>query len=129
MGQPRTSSRQLPVGMVAFIYLATFLTIMLLAYTGNLPGWLGAIPYYDKIGHVVLYAIATYLGHRVCRYRSFIVGHGRWPLFPILFLAFTLTEEIIQHLSPHRTLDAIDLVASLAGILLGWQLAQRSRLA
>ncbi|MEO1352425.1 MAG: hypothetical protein AAFW84_27110, partial [Cyanobacteria bacterium J06635_15] len=40
-------------------YLAIFLVILVLAYTKNLPGYLNAIPYYDKIGHVVLYCVAA----------------------------------------------------------------------
>ena len=50
--------------VMAGVYLAIFLTIMALAYTNSLPPQLGYIPYYDKIGHGVLYAIAAYLGHR-----------------------------------------------------------------
>ncbi|PSN19173.1 hypothetical protein C7271_08710 [filamentous cyanobacterium CCP5] len=126
MSQPRTPSRQFSVWILAFIYLATFLTILLLAYSGNLPGWLGSVPYYDKIGHVVLYAVASYLGHRVYCHRHLRLWNWQLPLFPGLFLVVTLAEEFIQHLSPNRTFDAVDLIASLAGILLGWQLAQRS---
>ncbi|HEY9734918.1 MAG TPA: hypothetical protein V6D06_01505 [Trichocoleus sp.] len=112
------------LGLLAGAYLALFLTILLLAYTNRLPSFLGEIPYYDKIGHVVLYAVPTYLGHRLCRYRQIVC----WvPLFPALFALFTVTEELGQSLSPYRTLDPTDLIASFIGIAVGWQLAERSR--
>ena len=110
---------------LALLYLALFLIILWLAYTGQLPAFLDKIPAYDKVGHVVLYAVAAYLGHRVCRYHRFTLM-GRWlPTFPALFTLFTLGEELVQSFSPNRTLDAIDLVASLAGIILGAGLAEQ----
>lgn len=112
---------------LAFVYLAMFLGILALAYTNRLPAALGRIPYYDKIGHVVLYAAATYLGHRGLGGRCISLGQVRLPLFPLFFILFTLGEELIQQLSPHRTLDGGDMVASVAGIGLGWGLARRSR--
>lgn len=119
---------RLPLGLLSLVYLALFLTILLLAYTDRLPAYLGQIPYYDKVGHVGLYAVAAYLGHRGLGHRGLEYrSWGQLPLFPSLFGIFTLTEELIQGLSPYRTLDATDLIASFAGIVLGWQLAERSR--
>ncbi len=112
---------------ISLIYLLIFLSIMAMAYTNNLPGYLSAIPHYDKPGHLILYALPTYLGHRVLNYRRLTLGSLRLPLFPVLFTLFTVTEELIQTLSPHRTLDALDLIASILGILLGWWIAERTR--
>lgn len=115
------------LGAISLLYLAIFLTILGLAYTNHLPAFLGYLPFMDKAGHLVLYALAAYLGHRICRYHQLPLGGWRAPLFPALFGLFTLTEELLQSLSPYRTLDAIDLIASFSGIVLGWQLAERSR--
>lgn len=112
---------------ISLVYLLIFLSIMAMAYTNNLPGYLSAIPHYDKPGHLILYALPTYLGHRVLNYRMLKLGSLRLPLFPVLFTLFTVTEELIQTLSPHRTLDALDLIASILGILLGWWIAERTR--
>ncbi len=93
------------------------------AYTGYLPvADLAKIRNFDKVGHLVLYFIPTYLGHRLCRGR-----HIRQviPIFPSLFTFFTIAEELAQGLSPYRTLDAGDLVCSLIGIGLGYWVAQR----
>jgi hypothetical protein len=110
--------------VMAGVYLAIFLTIMALAYTNTLPPQLGYIPYYDKIGHGVLYAIAAYLGHRILRCRWLVWNSIPLPRFALLFGLFTVAEELVQSLSPHRTLDAIDLLWSFVGIALGTGMAE-----
>lgn len=62
--------------LMALLYLAAFLVTLVLAYTNNLPGYIGLIPGFDKIGHVVLYFVATYLGHRALNCRHWRLG--RW---------------------------------------------------
>ncbi|MEO0394535.1 MAG: hypothetical protein AAF243_00955 [Cyanobacteria bacterium P01_A01_bin.137] len=105
-------------------YGALFLLILWGAYTNNLPlNLLAKIPHYDKIGHVVLYATASYLGHRVSNRRHF-KGIRSLPIFPVLFGLAMTAEEIVQGLSPYRTLDSLDLVCSLSGVVLGYVLAQ-----
>ena len=115
------------VALLATGYGSLFLLIFWGEYTNNLPlDLLGTIPYYDKIGHVVLYAISSYLGHRVLNYRHF--KGMRWlPIFPLLFGLVMTAEEIVQGLSPYRTLDSLDLVCSTAGVILGYALAQQTR--
>jgi hypothetical protein len=115
------------IALLAIGYGALFLLILWGAYTNNLPlALLGKIPYYDKIGHVVLYAMASYLGHRVLNRRYF--RGMRWlPVFPVLFGLVMTAEEIVQGLSPYRTLDALDLVCSLGGVVLGYILARRGK--
>ena len=99
---------------------------MILAYLGKLPTqYLLGFPYADKIGHVVLYCIAAFVGHRVLKQRHTIFLGCPIPLFPMLFGLFTVVEEGLQGLAPNRTLDAVDLVASLIGVLLGYWLAEK----
>lgn len=127
----KTSSKLNPsqrnVAFLAAAYGSLFLLILWAAYTNNLPlTLLGKIPYYDKIGHVVLYAAASYLGHRVFNQRHF--KGIRWlPVFPVLFGLVMTAEEIVQGISPYRTLDSLDLVCSLGGVVLGYCLAQGPR--
>jgi VanZ family protein len=113
-------------GLLSLLYLGIFLAIMALAYTNTLPPQLGRIPYYDKIGHCVLYAIAAYLGHRILRRRWIRLLGRSLPLFALGFSSFTVVEELVQNLSPYRTLDLSDLLWSFVGIVLGTWLAQRS---
>lgn len=49
----------LSVAYLAWGYAGLFLWILYLAYSGHLPDWFQAIPYYDKPAHGVLYAIAA----------------------------------------------------------------------
>ena len=110
----------------AIAYAAFFLITLWAAYNNRLPlTWLSQFPNYDKVGHVVLYCIPTYLGHKLLRRKHIRFLSQRLPLFPVLFTLFTLTEELVQGFSPYRTLDLGDMVCSLGGIALGYWLAQR----
>lgn len=116
---------------MAGAYGLCFGVMLWAAYSDRLPlDLLSQIPNYDKIGHVVLYCMASYLGHRLCHYRHFKaaskLGGVSLPVFPGLFTLFTVTEELLQQFSPYRTLDAGDLICSGVGIALGYWLAQRS---
>ena len=127
----KTSSKlntsQRNVAFLAAAYGSLFLLILWAAYTNNLPlKLLSKIPYYDKIGHVVLYATASYLGHRVFNQRHF-KGISWLPTFPVLFGLVMTAEEIVQGMSPYRTLDSLDLVCSLGGVILGYFLADGPR--
>jgi polysaccharide biosynthesis protein VpsQ len=112
---------------IALLYGALFLFILFRAYTGTLPPQLAQIPFYDKIGHVVLYCLAAYLGHQLLKRRHIQVLFFKLPLFPLMFVVFTSVEEGLQTFSPNRTLDAIDLIASFFGIGLGYWLAEKGK--
>jgi len=118
---------------LAGLYGIGFLWVLRLAYLGQLPSGLSRIPHYDKPLHLLLYAIATYLGHRLLQGKRWRIArphrrtHHSWalPLFPLAFAIFTTAEELFQGLSPNRSLDALDLVCSLVGCWLGYRLAER----
>ncbi|MEM8808127.1 MAG: VanZ family protein [Cyanobacteria bacterium P01_G01_bin.38] len=124
----QSPSSQRRVAILAAFYAAMFCLTLWAAYTDNLPTHLlETIPYYDKIGHLVLYFIPSYLGHRVLKNRHFTPLGLRLPIFPTLFGLFTVTEELIQGFSPYRTLDMADLICGFVGIVVGYGLAQRSQ--
>jgi polysaccharide biosynthesis protein VpsQ len=108
---------------LGLLYAAMFGLLLVVAYTGNLPPQLAMIPNYDKPGHLILYGFATYLGHRVLRWRR--IGRFYLPVWVVAFGSFTLIEEGLQAFSPHRSLDGLDLVMSFLGIGLGYWLAER----
>ncbi|MGB7414952.1 MAG: hypothetical protein WA902_12160 [Thermosynechococcaceae cyanobacterium] len=108
---------------LGLLYAALFGIILVLAYSGNLPPQLAIIPNYDKPGHLILYGTATYIGHRVLRWRR--IGRFNLPLWVILFGSFTLIEEGLQAFSPNRTFDGLDLIMSFLGVGLGYWLAER----
>ena len=105
------------------MYGAIFGFILLLAYTGNLPTQLAVIPHYDKPAHLILYAVATYLGHRILQWRQ--IGPIFCPVWVMAFTGITIIEEGIQAFSPNRSLGWGDLVMSLLGVALGYWLAER----
>ncbi len=115
------------IAPLALLYSGLFLAMLWAAYHNQLPlAWLTArLPYYDKVGHVVLYGIPTYLGHRLCRQKHFRRFGLAIPAFPLFFALFTVTEEILQGFAPYRTLDGLDMLCSLLGIAVGYGLAQR----
>ncbi|MEL7331835.1 MAG: hypothetical protein AAFN12_06275 [Cyanobacteria bacterium J06560_2] len=110
-------------------YTLFFLVLLFLAYRGTLPvGRLTNFHNADKLGHLILYCIPSYLGHCLCRRKHYKIGGPQRlsiPVFPGLFTLFTVTEELVQGMSPNRTLDAGDMVCSLIGIAVGYWLAQR----
>lgn len=112
---------------LAIGYSSIFLITLYAAYANRLPlEWLAHIPNYDKVGHVVLYCIPSYLGHSLCRQKNFRRGGHKLPVFSLLFALFTVVEELLQGFSPYRTLDAGDLVCSLIGIAAGYWLSERA---
>jgi len=128
---PKEAQRLQPYRIIiiglSVAYAVFFLLMLWAAYRNQLPfDWLASrLPYYDKLGHLILYCIPTYLGHRLCKHKHFQLG-CRLPVFPVLFMLFTIAEEIVQGLSPYRTLDTVDMACSLIGIGMGYGLAQRS---
>lgn len=126
--QPAQPKRSKLVIVLAGSYGVFFLVMLWAAYNGQLPlGQLSKFHNFDKLGHLVLYCIPTYLGHRLLRHKHWQLQAISLPVFPSLFTLFTITEELIQGLSPNRTLDAGDMVCSLLGIAGGYWLAQRSK--
>lgn len=131
---PKLAKSQLSKGMLFWlvVYACFFLLTLWLAYHDQLPlKWLSQFPNYDKVGHLVLYCIPSFLGHRLFRrkhwrFRTSLLAIAL-PVFPFLFGVFTVVEELTQGLSPHRTLDGLDMVCSVLGILCGYGLAQRGR--
>lgn len=112
------------------VYAGLFLLTLWLAYHNQLPlDWLSQFPNYDKVGHLVLYCIPSFLGHRLFRRRHWRVRTAllaiALPVFPLLFGVFTVVEELTQGLSLYRTLDGLDMVCSVLGIVCGYGLAQR----
>ncbi|MBF2025230.1 MAG: VanZ family protein [Oscillatoriales cyanobacterium C42_A2020_001] len=110
--------------LLSVLFALIFIAILIGAYTGNLPP---ALTQNDKAAHLILYAIATFLGHRAFDRRRMKLLGFVLPLFPTLFTLFTIVEEGLQSLSPNRSLDALDLVMSLLGVAIGYWLAERKK--
>lgn len=124
MNKPPILSSQLLWIIATIIFLWILATILWFAYRGALPPILAQN---DKLAHFALYGIATFLGHRAFNRRHLRPRGYSIPLFPALFLLFTLGEELVQHFSPNRTFDLWDSISSTIGIGVGYGLAQYRR--
>lgn len=104
---------------VAFILFTLFIIIIsVLAYLGLLPTTIDAIPYYDSIGHFLLYGFWGYLFALVIP-KSIIPRSGFIiPLGIVLASCVAIVEECFQSLSPIRTFSLTDLGCGLLGISL-----------
>jgi len=110
-----------------FIFFLFLISIFIIAYTGNLPPQLAKIPFHDTIAHFILYGIATYLGHQSLKRRQIKLLGIFFPLWPLLFGIFTITEECFQGFSPVRTFSFLDMTASMLGLFFGYWLAEISQ--
>ena len=86
--------------------------ILYAAYLGEIPSFIGSVPYYDKIGHFVLYGMLSYVFWRVTNRKTV----SKIPLSPTIITALTIAEELLQGLSSNRTAIYSDLIFSLAGV-------------
>jgi len=68
---------------------------------------------YDKINHVIAFAVLAWLAHGA--YPGAARLMAKWAL---LLLAYGLFIEVVQHHLPYRDFSWLDLVADALGILL-----------
>jgi len=91
---------------------------MLMADLGLLVNFSPAHPPYDKVGHFVLYGIASFLCHRATGKRMVDILNYPIPFGPTIFTVVTAGEEMLQAILPHRTASIEDFLFSFAGIVL-----------
>lgn len=108
-----------------FAYLATLVGIMLLADLGMLKTFILAHPPYDKLGHFMLYGIASFLSHRAINRRFLVIFGVSIPLGPFIFSHFTALEEILQSTLPNRSASFEDFFASMTGIILFYWIGEK----
>ncbi len=112
--------------VIAFwFYFGILISIVISAYLKVLPVKSSAIPFYDTIGHFILIGLAAFFSHLAMNKRHFLLLNISLPLAPFLVTIITVIEEFLQHLSPHRTFDVVDLIADFCGIILFTYLAGR----
>lgn len=82
------------------------------------PQVVGAVPFGDKIGHVLGFAA-------LMLWYAQIYGGARERLRCVLAcVAFGLTIEVLQALTPYRSAEFADLAADALGAVLGWLVAR-----
>ena len=78
-----------------------------------------AIPFVDKIGHLVLMGMFSFLANLSLHCRSIRVLDRRIMIGTLVVLAIVVMEEFSQAFIATRHCDAADLVADVIGIVLG----------
>ncbi|MBY5991512.1 VanZ family protein [Ferrimonas balearica] len=101
-------------------FLAFLLWVILMANRGEASVWfelVGAVPYGDKLGHLVLYGTLALLMNWALGWRA--LSRSEWLQWGSLSVAlFALAEELTQGFLPRRTLDGWDLMADGVGLVL-----------
>lgn len=100
-----------------FIYTSLFFLIFISAYLGLIPTEIKNIPFYDSIGHFVLYGILGYLSGKVFT-KVFKIGIFKVHISIVLVAIIAILEECLQLLSPLRTFSIFDLGWGLLGIFI-----------
>lgn len=102
---------------VGLALLATWL-----AYAGQIPPVLVSLPLADKFFHVLLVGAAAF-------WLNLWLGGRRWqfnvPVAIALMLVLVTVDELLQGLSPARSLDLFDWVCNVTGLALAWRLSER----
>lgn len=100
--------------MVVYVIL---LTATILAYTRRIPVGIKRIPYYDTIGHFLLFGILALLLDRAMGGRNVKVFRGSVSLAALMVIGYAVIDEGLQGFSSVRTVDATDLLAGMCGVL------------
>jgi polysaccharide biosynthesis protein VpsQ len=103
-----------------YIAVAFFLFIILvsvLAYLQILPTQYKHIPYYDSIGHFMLFGILGFLAHIALDRKHFTIGSIKIPTASTLVACYAIADELLQLLSSVRTFDLWDLFFGVLGIM------------
>jgi undecaprenyl-diphosphatase len=93
-----------------------------IAYMGLLPGWLRAVPGYDKVLHFLLFGLAVFWLHAWLAGRRW-AWVGGLPVAVLAPLALATADEFAQRWSPLRSFDLLDLTSDLAGMVVFFGLA------
>ncbi len=112
--------------MLFGIYTSLLLTIFLLAYLGLIPRGLKAIPFYDSLGHFVLYGTWGYLFGKVFS-KILQIGSLKIPTGIFIVTIIAITEECLQSLSSVRTFSLFDLGWGILGIFFAYILLKLSK--
>lgn len=114
------------IAALSVAFFGFILWIIYLANTGQKSVFfdlVAAIPHGDKVGHVVLFGTLTLFANMTCRFRGLDLARIRLPnrnLYwgTLAVWAFVTLEEGSQHFVETRTLDGLDYVADMIGIVL-----------
>ncbi|MFP4845807.1 VanZ family protein [Winogradskyella sp. PE311] len=107
---------------IQLIALLFFLFIVWIIYSANVGNqtiffdFVSAIPFGDKLGHFFLFGIFTLFLNLALDFKPMNL-FKKIPLGTVIISICIILEELSQVFFPNRTLDALDLIADILGIL------------
>lgn len=113
---------------VSLVFFLFIVWVIVQANSGASSVWfelIGAIPCGDKVGHLGLFGVLTWLAINASKLQTFSVGRLSLYKGAVLVFTFVLVEEFSQLFIPTRTFDWMDLVMDLSGISLAALLASK----
>jgi len=117
-----------PWTIAFWFYLGIIITIIISAYLKVLPVKSATFPFYDTIGHFILIGLTAFFAHLAFNKKYANMLGFSLPIAPITVGILTLIEECLQHFSPHRTFDLVDLAANFCGIVFFTWLAEKIKI-
>lgn len=110
--------------MYLIVYSILLLSIFAGAYLKLIPTGIKIIPFYDSLGHFVLYGIWGYLLAKVFN-RQLMISSVGIPIGIGVALSTSIIEEVLQSLSSIRTFSLSDLGWGLMGIVISWLIVKK----
>lgn len=98
------------------VFLVMF-TATLLAYTKHIPIEIKQIPYYDSIGHFLLFGILSFVLYHALSGRCFVFRGHAFPISGFVVICYALIDEYLQLLSDTRSFDPSDLFFGILGVV------------
>lgn len=98
-----------------FIFLV-IITATVIAYLGLFPTEIKNIPYYDSIGHFLLFGSLTYMLDKVLNEKNLSLGFGWLPFASLIVASYALIDECLQYFSSIRSFDPFDFLFGFFGI-------------
>lgn len=106
--------KKLGVTLAAFVVF--LITVGALAYNNSIPKEIKEIPFYDSIGHFVLFGFLGLIAHYAFRRKRIPLFGRNVPLGPTLAVAYAFFDESLQVFSSNRSFDLGDLFFGVLGI-------------
>lgn len=104
--------------VLLFVLMGLFiLAVSIGADLHLLPLQLIAFPYYDKLGHFVLYGVLGMFLHLALRSRALTIRRLHIPIAWLIVAGLAMLDELQQSFMPGRSIDATDFAADLLGVL------------
>lgn len=125
---PQSSLFSKRMTIVAALYIAFLVTLIVLADKGILRVWLlklQTFPYFDKIGHFLLLGTASLFVNLALRCRQFKIGSRPFLLGSAIVAVLITLEECSQIFFVFRGFEWSDMFSNWLGIFVFGQIALR----